>query len=128
MDEHKLFRVNQYAIIKTPENEALILKGEDVWELPGGRMKEKETPEEGLLREIKEETGITNCKIERIINSHLSKSENTYMVTVLCSANKQQLNLSEEHTDFRWIDKDSLNDLKFDFDKTRELLLECLKT
>lgn len=44
---------------KTP-----VFKG--YWALPGGRMKEGETAEEAVVREIKEETGLTVKVVEKI--------------------------------------------------------------
>ncbi|MEB3340101.1 NUDIX domain-containing protein [Okeania sp.] len=37
------------------------------WDLPGGGLKPQETLMEGLAREIKEETGITDFQVERLL-------------------------------------------------------------
>ncbi|MEC4805276.1 MAG: NUDIX domain-containing protein [Jaaginema sp. PMC 1080.18] len=39
----------------------------DCWDLPGGGIEPEESLEEGLRREVQEETGITEFKIERLL-------------------------------------------------------------
>lgn len=39
----------------------------DCWDLPGGGLQPQETLMEGLAREIKEETGITDFQVERLL-------------------------------------------------------------
>ncbi len=54
------FLIGLTAIILNDKNEILIVKHsyrDDGWSLPGGYLKAKEHPTEGLEREIKEETG-----------------------------------------------------------------------
>ena len=47
-----------------------------IWDDVGGRMREFETPEETLRREIKEETGIENLKVIKPISvSHYYRGE-----------------------------------------------------
>jgi len=43
----------------------VILEDNGYWELPGGGLDFPETPEEGLRREIKEETGLTTIDIAK---------------------------------------------------------------
>lgn len=42
-------------------------EGDDKWILPGGRLDFGETPDECLIREVKEEIGV-DCEIEKIIS------------------------------------------------------------
>lgn len=106
--------VNQAAVIKNRKGQVLILKRSGKWLLPGGRLKEDASVYKGLSREIKEETGMANCKIKHVIDIRLSESRNTYMVTFLCDTNKKTIKLSDEHTDYAWVGKSELNKYKFE--------------
>src|SRR3989338_8620535 len=56
------FLVGLTAIIFNDKNEILLVKHtyrEVAWSLPGGYLKAKEHPTEGLERELQEETGLT---------------------------------------------------------------------
>ncbi len=56
------FLVGLTGVILNDENKILVVnhsyRDGDYWSLPGGYMKGKETPREGLAREIEEETGL----------------------------------------------------------------------
>jgi len=114
MQDHKLFRVNQNAILQNAEGLVLILKKDGKWMLPGGRLEENETWREGLRREVKEETGITEFSIEKILDVDTSDSQETYIVTFFCRLEKYpKITLSDEHQDYVWL---SLADIvKYEF-------------
>lgn len=68
MEEHFLGQVAQKAILKYNDSFVLVKQDdEDNWILPGGRLNVGETPEDGLLREIKEELSVDSM-IESIIS------------------------------------------------------------
>ncbi len=81
----------------------------DGWEFPGGKIEEGETPEEAIVREIKEELD-TVIKVERYIYTieydypefHLS------MDCFLCTIVDGDLVL-KEHEAARWLTKDTLD-------------------
>lgn len=61
--------VAQKAIIER-EGAFLFVKGKSTsakWDLPGGRLHLNEEPEEGLVRELKEELNVT-CKVGRVVS------------------------------------------------------------
>ena len=98
------------------------------WKFPGGKIEEGETPEDALVREIKEELDI-NIKINNYIDTvefnypkfHLSMS------CYFCSILSGNLTLKEAE-DSKWLSKeqlDSVNWLPADLvivDSVRELL------
>lgn len=88
------------------------------WELPGGRMEFGEEPEETLLREVKEETGL---RIEPICPLNLwtffrEKTTQLVGINFLCMTAEKDVQLSEEHIDYRWIKEENI--LDFDFHPT----------
>lgn len=80
----------------------------DGWEFPGGKVEKGETPENSIVREIKEELD-TEIKVKEYFdtveydypNFHLS------MKCYICSVQSGKLEL-KEHEAARWLDSDSL--------------------
>lgn len=108
--KHKKFKVNQDAVLIGPSGKILILKQPKDWQLPGGRLENDPTIEVGLMREFFEETGIKDIEIERILAIGLSESKKTYRATFLCHADTEIVELSHEHTDYKWVEvKEALN-------------------
>ena len=98
---------NKYLAVKR-SNEDEYYPGS--WEFPGGNI-ENETLLEGLKREIKEEIGITLTNEDiRVINYYDEIKNNTHIIELdfLININKEvKIKLSNEHTDYKWLDKDS---------------------
>lgn len=80
----------------------------DGWEFPGGKIEPGETPEEALVREIKEEldTEISIRKLIYVVEYDYSQFHLT-MYCYLCEVLSGQLVL-KEHEAARWLTKDTL--------------------
>ena len=74
------------------------------WECSGGKIKDKEDPQDTILREIKEETGL-ECKIIKelpILHMRNEKVDSVCRVYLL-EAPSDKVRLSEYHSDYRWV-------------------------
>ena len=122
MSKEKLFHVGTKAIIENEEGKILLLHvgerpglvNKNYWDIPGGRIQEGQTVTDTLKREIKEETGIAGIGKADYLGGFISHHEYeqggqnfglvlvVYKVNVL---NVESIALSEEHTDYEWVDK-----------------------
>jgi 8-oxo-dGTP diphosphatase len=100
------------------------------WEFPGGELEANEDLRGGLMREILEETGI-NIKIGLpvYISDLVLKEQGIryILVYILCKtvdANPKII-LSSEHTDYKWIDVESVK--KRDFPEEVWMTLKAAK-
>jgi 8-oxo-dGTP diphosphatase len=95
-------------ILCLQRDRASFQKGE--WELMYGRIDQYEELFEALRREVKEETGLEGFAIKRLLRVwHFYRGEKKaeteiHGFTFHCQIDNQDVNLSSEHSDFRWVD------------------------
>ncbi len=85
----------------------LLLRNErGEWELPGGRLDAGETPEEAVVREIREETGL-RARVAWLVDAWVFQVTPKKKVLILEYAcpliGKHSATVSHEHTDHRWL-------------------------
>jgi ADP-ribose pyrophosphatase YjhB (NUDIX family) len=74
-----VFYIGVKGVIRRPNGDVLIIHplstpdGHDCWDLPGGRIKENETPHEALSREAQEEIGLSQLTVKRHLGMAPSK-------------------------------------------------------
>lgn len=121
----KLFQVGVKALIVNDEGKILVFRAdttyehvgdvEPYWDLAGGRIKEGQTVEQALKREIKEETDINEIEsfefFTAVISNHeipLAGGGKTGLVLMVYKVKlpkNSQIKLSSEHDLFEWADK-----------------------
>lgn len=128
MTEQK-FHVGVKALILNDKNEILILKANPKemrqqqpshWDLPGGRIKENDSLEETLLKEINEELGINNIKILEHFDTCVSNLKipldneivSLLLIVYKCKLyNNTNFRLSFEHLEYKWASIDEAKEL-----------------
>ncbi|MCC6962425.1 MAG: NUDIX domain-containing protein [candidate division Zixibacteria bacterium] len=131
MTEHLQAEIVQTAVLVNARGEALILRRPaGKWQLPGGRLNAGEQWDEGLRREIREETGIDDVEILSImmLDNWVYEGVPMYGVFLLCRTQKTEVRLSTDHDEFRWVTlKDDLRQFDFWHDSLRILVERALQ-
>lgn len=99
---------DEYLVVKRSEDDMLYPGS---WEFPGGHQEYGETLVEALKRELKEEIGYEEDINPQIISYNDEFENDIYHIEInfLIKVNKEKVNvkLSEEHTEYRWVKKNS---------------------
>lgn len=98
---------NKFLIVKRSNRTGK--KIQSLWELPGGGVNIGEDPQNALIREVKEEIGITLNSLKPVLVWHMKRDEGEIIgITYLCYVDDNKLSLSEEHVDYAWIKTDEI--------------------
>ena len=83
------------------------------WEFPGGKIEEGETPQDALIREIKEELD-TVIEVGELVDTVEYDYQNFHlsMDCFMCTVKEGDLVL-KEHEDARWLTKETLNSVNW---------------
>jgi len=113
-EEHFVAKIAQKVIIEK-EGTVLIVchPKSDIWELPGGRLNKGELPQDGLVREVKEELGVDIIPTGLVyIDTYVHRTEGDHLTIVYKAVLKdatQTFELeNEEVAEVRWIKKEQL--------------------
>ena len=109
-------------------DEILILKraggaATGAWYTPGGVLDRGETPEQGALRELEEETGLVPTgpvSLVGLIPMHVYGAD-TFLVAYACDCAEGDVRLSSEHSGFRWIKPEEYRERYFSDENLRKL-------
>jgi len=78
------------------------------WQGVAGKIDERETAVETVIRELKEETGLKPIKIlvvDHVSSFYQSYNDRLHLVPVFgIEVNTEDVQLSDEHIEFRWMD------------------------
>ena len=105
-------------LVQNDEGEFLMLKKAssyedmgDRWEQPGGKIEDDEDRFEAARREIKEETGLEISELNDLVRLELEASEKINCFVMCTDSFSGDVQIDEEHQDWRWIDKKEALDL-----------------
>ncbi len=128
MDEQK-FHVGVKALIANRKNQILVLETnpEDSpssphhWDLPGGRLKEGDSIEQGLYRELEEEIGTNGIDILELFDACIAnykipaKDEIVGLLLIIYKSKlhdeNQNFKLSFEHLQYKWVSIEEAKEL-----------------
>ena len=105
-------------IITNEKNEVLILKralnsnlSSSLWNLPGGKVDKKESLNQAVIREAKEET---NLKVEPLGKPfYVYHYSQTIVYAIKTRLIKGSIILNKEHSKFKWVSKDTWEKLEY---------------
>lgn len=96
---------------------------DNLWDIPGGRMEFGEQPNEAIKREIMEETNLEAEIISPFaVWSFMAKPDLQVVgITMIAKYVSGDVELSEEHSEFRWIDAKEFSKLEADKSLKKEI-------
>jgi len=137
LNENEGFLVSQKAIL-LKNKKILLLKhfDFDAWGLPGGLINFDEDFFDGLKREIYEETNLILKKAKVfcvssvnykhfIFNNKLKKNVRIIQIGYLCKFEGENIVLSDEHVDYKWIEVKNMDLNKISLD-SRQIVGEFI--
>jgi 8-oxo-dGTP diphosphatase len=110
-ESNKMLRVSLIVIFNNDNKILLVKRCEtsnwcpNCWALVGGKIEKNESPEEGLVREVSEETQIDleKYKLKKII-----KEDNNLQYLYLSKVDNDFVELNGEHSDYKWYSLDEV--------------------
>jgi len=113
---HKPFSLSAKVVVRDEKGRCLLLKrsmssrgNPGRWDLPGGKMEVWENLEQGLLREVAEETGLT-ISLQRVLGAAESESPTNRVAHLILEGcvESGQVHLSSEHDEHAWVNHQGL--------------------
>lgn len=107
-------------LVRNAKNDLLVIKRLGVWDLPKGKLESGETIEEAAIREVQEECGVTDLKIngeaKLMYHTYVMKGKaflkRTYWYPMLATANDVLVAQAEEDiTEVKWCPASHLQEI-----------------
>lgn len=116
VEKYSQFQVSQKAILYNPETSKFLLakqvdsdrvftKKFGPWDFFGGRLNEGEGVAQGLIREVKEESGLELLDGMNVVASYMAENQhgNLLLLGYVACYQGGNIELSEEHTEYAWV-------------------------
>lgn len=97
------FTIGVFGIIKDEQDcVLLVLRNDyDLWNLPGGGLENGEAPWQGVIREVKEETGY-DIEVVKLAGIYSKPEKNDIVFSFECKIIGGEMTLNEEAKDIRY--------------------------
>ena len=101
--------IGVFAIILDSKKRVLLCHRCDynLWNLPGGKLEKGEAPWGGVIREVKEETGL-NVAVDKLIGTYFKPKNNHIVFQFLCKTKNGKLRLNDEANKLEYFSLDKL--------------------
>lgn len=111
-------------------------EGEEYWVFPGGGVEDTETSEEGIVREVKEETNldVLECKLAFMAYNEASKKEEPFYLCMVSEnipeiiGEEKEKNSPDNWYQLEWIDLKKIRDIWLVPEKAKEEVLKLYPT
>ena len=92
-----MFTIGAFAIILDEHQHVLLCHRRDIdrWNLPGGGVMHGETPWQGVVREVQEETGL-HVVANKLLGVYTDTSRDDIVFSFLCSITGGEITLNDE--------------------------------
>lgn len=100
----------------------------DMWDIPGGKIENKETPEEAVRREMDEELGLKNLDEIKLFDVFTFKDITDYIFWKRIDLNLKEINLTEgKCIEYFNIERIKQTKLAFNYNYILEMFFQKLK-
>ena len=92
-----MFKIGVFGIIIDEQKRVLLChrRDYDLWNLPGGGLERNELPWEGVIREVKEETGL-GVEVQRLSGIYSKPDQLEIVFSFICNAVDGKVSLNDE--------------------------------
>jgi ADP-ribose pyrophosphatase YjhB (NUDIX family) len=103
------FTIGVFGIIRDEKNQVLLVLRQDydLWNLPGGGLEKGESPWQGVVREVREETGL-DVEVVRLAGIYSKPDRDEVVFSFECKMVGGEIALNEEAKDIQYFAFDEI--------------------